>query len=387
MRILVIGGGAIGSAIAFFLQADPGFRGEIVVVERDPSYRRASSALSASSIRQQFSTPLNIAMSAYGWAFYRDLGERLAASGSRPEAGLTEHGYLYLLGADAVASARRVNALQRDEGADIALLTPDAIAARYPWLALEGVALGSLGLSGEGWFDGYAVLQAFRAAGQVRGVRWVQAEVSALEGSTGHLHAARLDDGTRVAFDVAVNAAGPWAARVAAMADIELPVRARRRSVFVFRSPEPAPGCPLVIDPQGLWFRKEGEGFIGGVPPADDADDLPLEPELGLWESSIWPALAARVPGFEAARLTGGWAGYYDFNTFDHNAVLGRHPSCDNLYFANGFSGHGMQHAPAAGRGLAELILHGAYRSLDLSALGFDRILANRPYLEQNVIG
>lgn len=387
MRILIIGGGVIGSAIAFFLRADPAFSGEIVVVERDPSYRRASSALSASSIRQQFSTPLNIAMSAYGWTFYRALHERLGGAASRADAGLREDGYLYLLGTESVAAARRVNALQRAHGADIALLAPEAIAARYPWLAVEDIALGSLGLSGEGWFDGYAVLQAFRAAGKARGVRWVQGEVRELDAAGGHLHAARLVDGARIEFDVVVNAAGPWAARVAAMAGIDLPVRARRRSVFVFRSPEAARGCPLVIDPGGLWFRKEGEGFIGGIPPADDADDLPLEPELGLWESSVWPALAARVPGFEAARLTGGWAGYYDFNTFDHNAVLGRHPSHDNLYFANGFSGHGMQHAPAAGRGLAELIVHGGYRSLDLSPLAFDRILANRPYLEDQVIG
>jgi glycine/D-amino acid oxidase-like deaminating enzyme len=175
---------------------------------------------------------------------------------------------------------------------------------------------------------------------------------------------------------------------VAEWAGIDLPVRGRRRSVFSFSCPDTLPGCPLVIDTSGIWLRPEGRQFICGfAPPADqDPDDMPLDVEYEAFERLIWPSLAERVPAFEAVRMTGAWAGYYEMNVFDHNAILGLHPNCDNLYFANGFSGHGLQQCPAAGRGIAELIRFGAYRSLDLSPVSFTRILENRPLLEKNVI-
>jgi FAD-dependent oxidoreductase domain-containing protein 1 len=185
-----------------------------------------------------------------------------------------------------------------------------------------------------------------------------------------------------------VNAAGPWAARVAAMAGIDLPVRARARSVFVLACPESLPGCPLVIDPSGFWLRPEGQHFLVGAPPRpeEDADDRPLEPDHALFEEAIWPALAERVPALERLKVVNAWAGYYEMNTFDQNGIVGAHPSLPNLYLANGFSGHGIQQAPAVGRGIAELILHGRYRTLDLSPLGVERLLTNRPQVERNVI-
>jgi glycine/D-amino acid oxidase-like deaminating enzyme len=200
--------------------------------------------------------------------------------------------------------------------------------------------------------------------------------------------AVRLADGTELACDAVVNAAGPWAAHVAAMAGIDLPVRARARSVFVLACPEPLPGCPLLIDPSGFWCRPEGQHFITGAPPrpGEDADEAPLEPDHSLFEEVIWPALAARVPAFERLRVIGAWAGYYEMNIFDQNGIVGLHPEIANLYFANGFSGHGIQQSPAVGRGIAELIAHGRYVSLDLSPLGFERLVAGRPLIERNVI-
>ena len=154
------------------------------------------------------------------------------------------------------------------------------------------------------------------------------------------------------------------------------------------RCPAGLPACPLVIDTSGIWFRPEGDRFICGFSPPEhlDADEPALEVEYAAFDDFVWPALAARVPAFEAIRMKGAWAGYYEMNTFDHNAILGLHPGCGNLYFAAGFSGHGLQQSPAVGRGIAELIREGRYRSLDLSELGFDRILENRPLLERNVI-
>jgi glycine/D-amino acid oxidase-like deaminating enzyme len=173
------------------------------------------------------------------------------------------------------------------------------------------------------------------------------------------------------------------------MAGVTLPVEARRRTVFTFEAADPPEGVPLVIDTSGLWFRPEGEAFIGAMPPPEDDDppDLPLDADQRQWDDAVWPALAARVPAFDAVRRTGAWAGYYEYNTWDHNAILGRHPEVTNLLFANGFSGHGIQQSPAVGRAIAELIVHGRYLTLDLSVFGYERFPDGRKVLERNVIG
>ena len=360
------------------------------MIERDPSYARASSALSASSIRQQFGTPVNIAIGLAGIAFLREAGERLAVDGERPQLGLVEPGYLYLAAtAEGAATLRANHRLQREHGAQIALLDPDALRARFPWLAVDDLVLGAHGERGEGWFDGYQLMQAFRRKARSLGASYVAGEARDFAMRGDRIDAVVLDDGRRLDGDAFVNAAGPWAASVAGWAGIDLPVRARRRCVFAFTCPTPLPACPLVIDPGGLWFRPEGrDQFICGISPpeADDPDDAPLVVDHALFDEVLWPALAARVPAFEAVRVTGSWAGYYEMNTFDHNGIVGRHPRVANLVFANGFSGHGMQQSPAVGRGVAELLVHGGYRTLDLSALAFDRIPAGRPLLEGNII-
>ena len=386
--VVIIGGGAIGSAVAYWLTAAPNFSGEVVVVERDPTYRQASSALSASSIRQQFSTPVNIAIGRFGIEFLRDVGTSLAVAGERPEIGLVEPGYLFLATPPGMAVLRANHEIQRAHGADVELLTPAELQRRYSWLAVDDLAGASLGRTGEGWFDGYGLLRAFRAKALAQGARYLPREAVGLAVDGGAVRAVRLADGESLACDAVVNAAGPWAARVAAMADIDLPVRARARSVFVLASPAELPGCPLVIDPSGFWIRTEGRHFITGAPPRPgaDRDDLPLEPDHALFEEVIWPALAARIPAFEQLRVTNAWAGYYEYNTIDQNGIVGPHPQIGNLCFANGFSGHGIQQAPAVGRGLAELILHGRYRTLDLMPLGFERFGAGRPLIERNVI-
>jgi glycine/D-amino acid oxidase-like deaminating enzyme len=387
-RVVIVGGGAIGSAVAYFTLADPAFAGEVVVIERDPSYARASSALSASSIRQQFSTPVNIAISAFGIDFLRRAGDHLAAGGERPDIGLVEPGYLFLATAQGRPTLAANHALQRAHGAAVALLDPDALRERFPWIATADLAAASLGLSGEGWFDGYALLQAFRRKARSLGASYVAAEATGFARSGDRIVAVRLGDGSEVPCTVAVNAAGPWARHVADWAGVYLPVRARRRCVFAFTCPTPIHACPLVVDVSGVWFRPEGRGFICGVAPdeRDDLDDLPLDVDHALFEARIWPALAARVPAFEAVRVNSSWGGYYEYNTFDQNGIVGPLPQPENLILANGFSGHGIQQAPAVGRGVAELIVHGGYRTLDLAALAFERIAAGRPLRELAVI-
>lgn len=385
MPALIIGGGVIGSATACFLARDFGMRA--LVLERDPSYRVASSALSASSIRQQFSTEINIRLSQHSLAFLRAIGDELAVDGEPPQIGLTERGYLYLARGSGAAALAANREIQVRHGADVVLLTADALKERFPWLEVGDVAAGSLGCSGEGWFDGYGVLQAFRRKAISLGARFVAGEVLALARHGDEL-AATVRDGERIEAGAALIAAGAWSAPLAAQLGFDLPVVPRKRDVFVFESPARLPRCPLVIDPSGFWFRPEGRGFIGGAPPRGvDRDDMTLEDiDYGLFDEAIWPALAARVPAFEALRLVRAWAGYYEYNKFDQNGLVGRVPGQEHAFVACGFSGHGMQHAPAIGRAMAELIATGGYRTLDLEPLSPARVSANAPLIERNVI-
>lgn len=387
--ILIIGGGAIGSAIACFLARRDDLDGRILVLERDPTYRAASSALSASSIRQQFSTPLNIALSRFGLDVLRHPRDHFVLDAAA-DLGWHENGYLILAGHGGAPTLAETHTIQRRHAVDVDLLTPAELAARLPWLNLSDIAAGSLGRSGEGWFDGYGLLQAFRRTARALGVRYLTEEVTGLERRGRRIEAALLRGGDRLAGDVFVNAAGPWAGAVAAFAGIALPVSARRRIVHVFdcRTPPPGP-IPLVADPSGLWFRPEGALWLAGTSPLPgqpDPDDLPLDVADARFEEDVWPRLAARVPAFAAIRQTGAWAGYYETNTFDHNGIVGPHPEIDNLLFANGFSGHGLQHAAGIGRGLAEWIARERYDALDLTPLGFDRLIAGMPYPERNII-
>jgi glycine/D-amino acid oxidase-like deaminating enzyme len=375
--VLICGGAVIGSAVASWL-AELDFPGRVVVVERDPTYARAATALAASGIRQQFSNPLNVRISAFGLTEIRRLGLTFQ-----------EQGYL-TLATPAEAPALRVShAAQRAAGAATELLDAPAIAARFPQIRTGDLALAVFGPSGEGWFDNMGMLAAYRSRARAAGVTYLHDEITGLTVTGSRVTGARLASGTVIACGNLVNAAGGRGAEVAAMAGMTLPVERRKRTVFAFTCAVPPPGrLPLMVDPSGVWCRPEGAGFIAGATPDPDpavnADDF--EPRHAEWEDQVWPALATRAPAFEACRLTGFWAGHYDMNTLDHNAVIGPHPEIANFHFANGFSGHGLQQAPAVGRAIAERILHGQYRSLDLTPLGWERVAASAPFLELAVI-
>lgn len=394
MRVVIIGGGAIGAATAWQLRLLGGAAVEVQVVEPDPGLAQASSALSAGSIRQQFSNAINVRMSQFGQQVLADAQVQLGVDDEPVDLGYVPSGYLFLATGAGAATLRANHAVQRALDAPVALLEPEALRQRFAWLHTDDLALASLGLAGEGWFDGYAFARALMRKAAALGAVAHKARVVGFERQGRQLSAARLDNGQRLAADAFVNAAGPWARGVAQLAGLALPVRARRRTVFNFSCPSPLAGeggrTPLVIDTSGVWFRSEGPHYIGGWSPGagdDDPDDLPLDqPDLAQFEDRLWPALAHRVPAFEALRMRHAWAGYYEVSTLDHNAIIGPHPDIPNLVFCNGFSGHGLQHAPAAGRGVAEWLLHGRYRSLDLAPFGWQRVLAGQPFLEQAVI-
>lgn len=390
--VVIIGGGVMGAATASFLASRFGMRA--TVLERDASYARASSALSVCAIRQQFSTEINIRISQQSLAFYRDIGSRLAVGADRPSIGLVEPGYLYLATSAGAPVLVENQAVQTQCGAAVALLSPEELVLRFPWLSVDQIALGSLGLStatsGEGWFDGYSALQAFRHHAIAHGARFREAEAADFEVRDNAVQSVITTQGERVAADAVLIAAGAWSSPVTAKLGFDLPVRARKRDVFSLQAPGPLPGCPLVIDPSGFWFRPDGDRgqFLCGSPPrGEDVNDAPLnQVDHGLFDEWLWPRLAERVPQFDALRVTGSWAGYYEYNTFDQNGLVGRLPGVNNAFVTAGFSGHGLQQAPAVGLGMAELIATGAYTTLDLSPLGLERIAAKAPLVERNVI-
>ncbi len=386
--VVIVGGAVVGSAAAYFLRAQTGFKGSVLVVEKDFSYEHSATARSAASIRHQFSTPENIRMSQFGSHFIQNIGDFLAVDGEVPDVGFHEGGYLFLAtpaGRDVLEANHRV---QRSLGVDVALLAPAQLQVRFPWLNTADLSAGSLGLSGEGWLDAYGLMQAFRRKAVSLGAEYQQAQVTAVQRAGRAITAVTLSDGAMVNCGMVINAAGTGAPALAQSAGIFLPVQSRKRCVFFFSTPAEVSQCPLVIDPSGAYFRPEGSGFICGISPPDDQDPecFDFEVQHGLFDDVLWPTLAARVPGFEAARVQNAWAGHYDVNTLDHNVILGAHPEVDNLLFANGFSGHGMQQSAAVGRALSELVTFGDYRTLDLSAMGWARVIAQRPLLEINVV-
>jgi glycine/D-amino acid oxidase-like deaminating enzyme len=385
--VAIVGGAVIGAAIAYFLKSVEGFAGSVALIERDPAFRTSSTTLSASGIRQQFSTPENIRLSRFGLDFLRELPER---HGPHADPGLHEGGYLILASPDGLAGLEENFRAQIAEGAPVVLLDRAKLSERLPWLATEEIAAGVLGLSGEGWFDSHTLLKTFRAGARNAGAELLAGDVVAIETVEKRVRAVRLEDGRRIGCDVLVNAAGPSAGRVAALAGRRLPVEPRKRTVFVLDCPDAPKDLPLVADPSGIWVRPEGRGFIAGwsPPEAEDspADPADFEPDHAVFDERLWPALAARIPAFERLKVTGAWAGHYDYNVVDQNAVIGPDPALPNFLYANGFSGHGLQHAPGVGRAVAELIVHGRYRTLDLAVFAYERIAAGKPLFERNVI-
>jgi glycine/D-amino acid oxidase-like deaminating enzyme len=322
-------------------------------------------------------------MSAFGMQFLRACGRGLA------DVNLKESTYLTLATPTGASSLRRNVDVQRRCGVEVRLLDAAGLAVCYPWINPRDLAIGADTPHGEGWFDGHGLLQGLRRAALNHGARYIRDRVErVLMNGAQTVAGVQLGCGDTLQCRWLVNAAGTQSRALAASAGIDLPVFARKRNVFVFSCAQAIANCPLIVDPSGLWVRPEGKRFICGVVPPDDpnvaVDDF--EVNYTEFDELVWPALAHRVPAFEAVRLDSAWAGHYDYNVFDQNAFLGPCESVPNLLFASGFSGHGLQHAPAVGRALAEFVRFGEYRTIDATALSYTRYLRNEPLRENGVI-
>lgn len=385
--VIIAGGAMMGSAAAWWLR-HLGFGGTILVLERDPTYEWCSTAHTNSCIRQQFSNEINIRISQFGAEFinrFRDyMGE------GAPDIPIQSYGYLYLSDNAAFTETLRKNRrLQTALGAGTRIMTPAEIAAEWPFYDVEDLHAGSHNPLNEGYFDGGTIFDYYRRKARQAGVEYVAAELTGIEIDKSEVASVTLADGTRLSCGIFLNATGPRAARTAAMAGIALPVEPRKRYTYIFEAETPLEkDLPLTIDPSGVHMRSDGAYYLAGCPPDVDPAVAPTDfvEDHSLWEEKVWPVLAARVPAFERIRLRRSWVGHYAFNTLDQNAILGPHPEITNFHFINGFSGHGLQQSAAMGRGAAELILHGCYRTLDLSPFSYARILDGRPFLERAVI-
>ena len=380
-RVVIVGGAIMGSFSAWALR-QAGHTGPITVVEKDPTYQWSSTALSAASIRTQFGTPTNIAMSLYAAQMFRDIKQ---VFGDDADIGFLEKGYLILGEPDDVEARVAAAAMQRSHGAEIEVLGPEELQSRFPGLSVKGIGVGTFGARHEGWFDAWSLLSTVRRAARQGGVEYVEAAVASFETRGARVSSVILADGKQLPCDFCVLAAGAWSGRLAAGLGIALPVVPKKRTVFCFKTPFKLANFPMLFDASGIWVRPEGDGYIGGIqpPPEQDIDaDGDFEPDHGLLEESFWPLLATRIPAMEELRVQRAWAGHYEVNTLDHNGVVGAHDELSNLIFATGFSGHGVMHAPAVGRGVAELITAGGYRAIDMRPLGWERIRTATPLFE-----
>jgi FAD-dependent oxidoreductase domain-containing protein 1 len=386
--VVVVGGGVMGASCAYWLtRMSPGI--SVTVVERDTTYTRAATALSVASVRQQFSTDVNVKISRFGIDFIKNFEDRLGHAVGVPSLGLRENGYLFVTGVQENAALMQDLArMQCSHGAATVVLDAAGISARFPWLHTDDLVAGSFGARDEGWFDNMGLLAGFKAAASAQGARFVRDEVTGISVASGRVTGVRLGQGGDMPCGVVVNAAGTRGADVARMVGFALAVEPRKRTVFVIDAPNARhPDGPLLID-AGFYLRPEDQHWITAtVPQNDGACDInDFDPDLHLFEDVIWEQLYHRAPGFDAVKVIRHWVGHYDYNTLDQNAVLGPHPGVEGFYFMNGFSGHGLQQSPAVGRGLAEYILTGGWQSLDLSDLSVDRMIAGRAFREMAIV-
>lgn len=390
--VVIVGGAMYGSSVAWWLSQNPDFDGTVLVVERDPTYEFTSTAHTNSCMRQQFSAEVNIRISQFAADFVKNFRDYMGGDERVPEIVLQSYGYMYLAADEAfAASLKESQEIQTRLGAGTKHMSAAEIKADYPFYNVDDIVAGNHNLIDEGYFDGGTVFDWWKRMARENGVEYCTNEVVAmtLNDAGSAVESATLQTGETIACGTVVNCSGPRAVLTSRMAGIEIPVEPRKRYTFIFDAENPLDrDLPLTIDPSGVHMRTDGQYYLAGCPPdidpAVDYDDFVQD--HSIWEEKVWPIIANRIPQFEAIKLTNSWAGHYAFNIFDQNAIIGPHSKVGNFVFANGFSGHGFQQSPAMGRGVAEWVTYGEYRSLDLSPFGYERIENNEPFEEKAII-
>lgn len=383
--VAIIGGGVIGMCVTWFLsQLAPTLR--VVVIEREPGYEHGSTLRASGGCRVQFSCPENILMSLASIDFIRGFSELMSTTTYKAHIDWVEGGYLFIVPPEHVGMLEANHAEQCRLGCVADLLDPKELAARFPSMRVDDLGAG-VHTPRDGWCDPHQLLHGLRRKVIDLGARFIADEVTSLDVAGNAVRTACLRSGARIAAASFVNAAGAWSAEVARMVGMALPIAPLRRFEHYFTCGNPIEWLPYVKDVHRMAFRSEGVGFSGGVVDSSEPRGFNFDVDHGYFERVVWPAVAHRFPPLEAARCHRTWAGLYEQCELDGNPIIGNWPGVlDNFHVCAGFSGHGMMHAPAAGRAIAERIVHGEDRSIDLSRLGYARVLRNEPYAERGIL-
>ena len=383
--VAVIGGSIVGSCTAYFLRTlAPD--ASVQVIEPDSTYQFASALRSSGGLRVQFSCPENIAMSRFGLDFVCDFAARMSLTDAPAHADFVEGGYLFIVPIEHVMLLEANARVQRALGCEVRLLGPAELKATFPSIRVDDLGAGAW-TPHDGWCDPHGLLHGVRRKAVALGARYIEDRVVGADVTSTRVEVLKLASGATLRPDIIVNAAGAWSGDVAALMGMRLPVTPLKRYEHYFTCATPVERLPYVKDLARLAFRSEGVGFSGGLVDGSAVRGYDFDVDHDYFQRVVWPALAHRFPAFEAVRCQRTWSGLYEVCELDGNPVIGRwNDGLANLYTAAGFSGHGMMHAPAAGRAIAELIAGGHYATIDLTRLGYGRIATNAPYRESGIL-
>jgi glycine/D-amino acid oxidase-like deaminating enzyme len=383
--VIIVGGGTMGSSTAYNLKRSEE-KIKVAVVEMDSTYSRASSTLSLANIRIQFSLKENIQISQYAFEVFERFDEDMAVEEEKPNIAFHREGNLFLVNREGRAHAEKALALQKSLGCEVEWWTPGEVRKRYPLYHPSGYEGGTFGPK-DGHLDAYAMLMGYKTKAKSLGAEYITDEVIRILKTGKQAAGVTLASGRNLSSGVVVNCAGAWAARLASTVGVTIPVEPVKRQVFALDPKvKPERPLPLTFLPSGLYFRTEtGNLILLGKSLEEDTVGFDFRWDEKRFTELLWPELAEFVPVFDTLKVMRGWAGLYAVNTLDSNAILGEWPELRGFYLANGFSGHGLQQAPAVGRYISELIL-GLEPALDLSIFIPQRILENRPLSEGGIV-
>lgn len=383
--VVIVGGGAIGCAAAYFLRTHPKACA-VCVVERDSSYALASTPRASGGVRRLFTLPENIELSNFGIPFFANFDTVMAVDGNKPDIGFRKGGYLFIVPPEATKTLARNFEQQQRHGVNVIWRDRRNLKDTFPSMIVDGLGAG-VHSPDDGWLDPYSVMRGFRKKAQAVGAEFIEDEAAGIEVEGGLARTVILKSGRKLEADAIVNAAGAWAKEICAMVGWKVPIEPLRRFEHYFECAEPIEPLPYVKDLNRLAFRPEGKGYTGGVPTLAEPRGYNFDIDPNYFENVVWPALAERFPQFERTKERNCMAGLYDQNDFDGNPIIGPWTGhLENFHLASGFSGHGLMHAPGCGRALSELILDGGYQTIDLGKFGWSRVAAGEKYPEQGIV-
>ena len=380
--VIIVGGGAMGCSIAYnLIKSDNNL--DIAIVEKDPTYTKASTLLSEGNIRVQFNVKENIEMSLFGIQFLNSFSEEMAVLNNKPDVNFRQQGNLFVVDKHNYEEAKRGFALQKELGCQVEWLKPNQIHQYYPYYNLSNCLAATYG-SQDGTIAPSAILAGYKNKAVSLGVSLIADTVSKITTQNSRVNGVKLDHGHGLSSNIVVNAAGAWAPMIASTADIHLPIVPVKRQVTIIDSGlRPMNLLPAIFFASGLYCFHEGQGVFTCA--RSRADDLITYDDFS-WDRKVfyellWNELLAVIPEFDRLKVKSGWSGLYAQNTFDGNAILGEWPKLKGFFLANGFSGHGLQQCHAVGRYMSELILHQTH-AINLSVFSPKRLIENKPVYE-----